>query len=105
MFPDSVIASKFCCDSTKMSYVTVFGLAPYFQEKLYNKLNKVPIYSVSFDESFNSITKSEQMDICVRFWDEEKHQIVDSYLNSQFLGHTKATDLLNKFNDGTDNLD
>ena len=105
MFPDSEIASKFSCERTKMSYVTVFGLAPYFQQKLYNKLNDVPIYSVSFDESYNPITKNEQMDFSVRFWDEEKQQIVDRYRDSQFVGHTKATDLLTKFNEGTSKLD
>ena len=30
--------------------------------------------------SYNTITKIEQMDFSVCFWDEEKQQIVDRYI-------------------------
>merc|ERR1711874_963533 len=105
MFTDSPTASKFSCARTKMAYITVFGLAPYFKQILENKLKEVPYYSISFDESYNTITKNEQMDFSVRFWDEEKQQIVDRYLGSHFLGHAKASDLLNNCNEGISNLD
>ena len=105
MFTDSPTARKFSCGRTKMAYITVFGLAPYFKQILENKLKEVPYYSISFDESYNTTTKNEQMDFSVRFWDEEKQQIVDRYLGSQFLGHARASDLLNNFNEGISNLD
>ena len=105
MFTDSPTASKFSCGRTKMAYITVFGLAPHFKQILENKLKEVPYYSISFDEIYNTITKNEQMDFSVRFWDEEKLQIVDRYLGSQFLGHARASDLLNNFNEGISNLD
>lgn len=105
MFPDSEIAKKFTCNPTKASYLSVFGLAPYFENNLVHQLEKVPFYSVSFDESFNKITKNEQMDFSARFWDNEKQQIVDRYFGSQFLGHATAADLLTHFKQGTSKLE
>ena len=32
MFTDSPTASKFSCGRTKMAYITVYGLAPYFKQ-------------------------------------------------------------------------
>ena len=37
------------------------------------------------------------MDLIVRFWDNQKNRIVTRYLDSQFLGHTRAADLLERF--------
>ena len=34
MFPDSGIAKTFTCGATKCTYLTCFGLAPYFHEQL-----------------------------------------------------------------------
>lgn len=105
MFPDSEIAKKMTCAPTKCSYLTVFGLAPYFENRLLTKLSTIPYYSVSFDESYNSVTKNEQMDFNIRFFDEEKKIVVNRYLGSEFLGHTTATDLLNHFKKATSMLD
>ena len=97
MYPDSIIAQKAACGPDKCAYITVYGLAPYFHDVLLKKLTDVPCFSVSFDESFNSVTKNEQLDIAVRFYDESVSQIVSHYWQSQFLGHTKAVDLLKSF--------
>jgi hypothetical protein len=104
MFPDSNVAKQFSCGPSKCSYLTAFGLAPYFEKKLNDKLQKVPFYSVCFDETFNRITKNEQMDFTVRFWDEEKQLVVNRYLGSQFLGHATASHILKSFNAGTSKL-
>jgi hypothetical protein len=53
MFPDSQIAKAFTCGPSKMSYLTVFGLALYFEIQLIEELDKASFYSVSFDESYN----------------------------------------------------
>lgn len=105
MFSDSSIAQSFCCGPSKVSYTSTFGLGPYFEDKLYDILEKVPIYTVSFDESYNKVTNKEQMDFNVRYWDDSRSQIVNRYLGSQFLGHTTAGDLLSAFNEGTRRLD
>ena len=104
MFPDSNIAKQFSCGPSKCSYLTTFGLAPYFEQNLYDKIDKVPVYSVSFDESFNRVTKNEQMDLTIRFWDSDKDIVVNRYLGSNFLGHTRSADLLQHFNDATSKL-
>ena len=55
MFPDSAIAQKFSCSSTKLAYLVTFGIAPYFTEKLVDKIRASKCYVASFDESLNNI--------------------------------------------------
>lgn len=105
MFPDSEIAKNFSCGSTKCSYLTCFGLAPFFENQLYDKLQKVSYYSLSFDESYNHVTKNEQMDHIIRFFDIEKNIVVSQYLGSQFLGHATADDLLKAYMEATKRLE
>jgi len=100
MFPDSNIAKQFSSGLPKCSYLTTFGLAPYFEQNLY-KIDRVPVYSVSFDESFNRVTENEQMDSTIRFWDSKKDIVINRHLRLQFLGHTRSADLLKHFNDAT----
>ena len=57
-FPDSEIAKQFSCAKTKIMYLCVFGLAPYYEQKLLNILDNVPYYSISFDVSLNKETKN-----------------------------------------------
>ena len=97
MFPDSDIAKQFTCAKTKLMYLSVFGLAPYYEQKFLNTLDNVPYYSLSFDESFNKVTKNEQMDFSIRYWDDESHQVQDQYFTSKFIGHATANDLLKCF--------
>jgi hypothetical protein len=105
MFPDSEIAKKFTCGKTKLSYLITFGLAPYFSDELSDSLKSASNFVVLFDESFNRITKDEQLDVQVRFWDEDKNLTVTRYLGSQFLGHCTAKDLLNRLKEATKHLD
>ena len=101
MFPDSDIAKQFTCAKTKVMYLCVFGLAPYYEQKILNILDSVPYYSISFDESFNKQTKNEQMDFSIRYWDNETQKVHDQYLTSKFIGHATAKDLLKCFRDAT----
>ena len=45
------------------------------------------------------------MDLGVRYWDQEKNRVISVYLTSQFLGHTRAKDLVDKFLSGLSKLD
>ena len=45
------------------------------------------------------------MDFNIRFWDSDKDVIVNRYLGSKFLGHTRSAELLKNFNDATSKLD
>ena len=92
MFPDSTIAKKFTCGKTKVNYLICFGIAPYFREKLLQRIKEAECLTVSFDESLNKETQTEQMDVIVRYFYEDK--VITNYFDSQFLGHTRASDLL-----------
>ena len=100
MFPDSEIAKQFTCGRTKLAYLVTFGLAPYFKDELHDALQKSSHIVVLFDESFNRVTKDEQMDNQVRFWNNEQECVMTRYLSSEFLGHCTAKDLLQRLKEG-----
>ena len=91
MFHDSELVQTFHCGGDKTAYITKFGLAEFIKRELVLKINKGP-FVVMFDESLNHSTKTKQLDIHVRFWDEGKVQ--SRYLGSEFMGHATAQDLL-----------
>lgn len=97
MFPDSSIASKMQLQRTKVAYTLVHGLAPYFKRKLVTQLEKADHIVVGFDESLNKISMKQQMDLFVRFWDNDKKEVNSRYFASVFLGHTCAGDILEGF--------
>lgn len=105
MFPDSKIAKSFKCGKTKLSYLITFGLAPYFTNELIDILKEVQHFVLLFDESFNRVTKNEQMDVHVRFWDSIQQKTVTRYLRSEFLGHCTAQDLMIKIKESTNQID
>ena len=104
MFPDSDTVKKFMCGEKKSAYICSFGLAPYFASILKEKVEKQDSFVLLFDESLNFATKNKQLDMCVRFWDEDR--VITRYWTSQFLGHATSEDLLEHFNEaaGTLNL-
>ena len=65
IFSDSLIASKFTFGKTKCMYTIKYGIAPYVKEKLSEKLSSLPYFSVSFNESHNSVLEMKQMDLQV----------------------------------------
>lgn len=99
MFKDSEIARNFQMKKDKLSYYVSYGLGPYFQHVLKDKLNTIPIFSVSFDESLNKVAQKGQMDFFVRFWNDEKNEVSTRYLTSAFLGHASAPDIFFSFRD------
>lgn len=97
MFPDSAIASRLQLQRTKMGYVILYGLAPYFHNELLKVCLECNHLVVGFDESLNKVTQKGQMDISVRFWNTETNQVCFRYFSSAFLGHSTANDLLQSF--------
>ena len=59
-------------------------------------VHKNVFFVVSFDEAFNKFLQKSQMDLILRFWNDEKKQVVVRYFDSQYLGHTRDNDLLSK---------
>ena len=56
-----------------------------------------------FDESYNAVAKNKQMDIFVRYWSEQR--VSSRYLQSIFMGHGRAQDILEHFLLGIGDLD
>lgn len=94
MFPDSVIASNITCGETKSMYLSCYGIAPYYTQMLENKLRNGP-FVLLFDESLNRHMQKKQLDIHVRFW--EDNNVNSRYYKSDFLGHACAVDLIKTF--------
>lgn len=99
MFPDSDIAKKFTCGEKKCAYITTFGIAPYFQQTLLDKMKKIDGYVLLFDESSNKATQTKQMDIHIRYWDSNYQRVNTRYVTSVFMGHATADDMLSKMMD------
>ena len=103
MFPDSAIAAKFTCGERKSNYVVRFGLAPYFKSALTDSVKVCSDYVLLFDESYNAVTKNKQMDIFVRYWSDQR--VSSRYLQSIFMGHGRAQDILEHFLVGIGDLE
>jgi len=94
IFSDSEIAQRIKLQKDKASYLITFGLAYHFRQELQRLLSEAKHIVVGFDESLNKISQKQQMDVAVRFWNEETNQVDVRYLDSVFLGHTRSEDLL-----------
>lgn len=81
MFPDSAICKNMSCGETKSMYVSCFGIAPYYQNLVENKA-KTSLYVLLFDESPNKEMQKKQLDILLRFWNDNKIQ--NRYYTSYF---------------------
>ncbi|XP_071563117.1 uncharacterized protein [Temnothorax nylanderi] len=97
IFPDSEIVKQMKLGKDKALYTITYGITKHFQKELYLLIQNSNELVISFDESLNKICQKEQMDIVIRFWDDEKNETSTRYLTSTFLGHTTAIDLLEAF--------
>ncbi|XP_041775449.1 uncharacterized protein LOC121595491 [Anopheles merus] len=95
MFPDSQIAAKLEMGRTKLAYLITFGLAPYFTNEIFKQLDVCSEIVIGFDETLNKVSQRQQMDVSVRFWNENKEQVECRYIGSAFLDSSRAVDLLN----------
>jgi len=97
MFPDSSIAQRMTIGSTKMAYKILYGLAPYFHSTLLTNIQKCPKIVVCFDEAMNRIAQRGQMDVVIRYWDDNAKAVSARYFGSAFMGHVTAECLLTSF--------
>lgn len=97
IFTDSEIAKKMQLQRTKMGYVIVFGIAPYFKKQLMEDSKKSDFFTIGFDESLNKVAQKGQMDLTIRFYWDKKNQVRTRFLSSAFLGHSTAADILREF--------
>jgi hypothetical protein len=103
MFYDSNIAKNYSCSRTKMAYLITFGIAPAFKDNLVKTVRERDVYTIMFDEAFNTVLQLDQMDFVVRFWHMD--MVESRYLGSQFINHTRAEDLVEAFKKGVAELD
>ena len=87
MFPDSTIAKKVCLQKDKCAYFIDYDIAPHFRSILMNNLNDSEFYTISIDESLNTIIQMRQMDLLVNFWDNVVSKLCTCYLSSTFIDH------------------
>ena len=59
-------------------------------------LNELDNFVSHFDESYNKIVKKGQMDVHIRFWNEESNTVCTRY-TSEFTGKAAAPDILKMF--------
>ena len=102
MFPDSAIAAAFACADKKVAYMTTFGIASYLHQMQLKAINFETNFVLLFDESLNGPLQPKQLDVLVRYWCSDT--IASRYHTSYFLGHAKATDLLENFRDSCSDL-
>ena len=93
MFPDSQIAKDFSARRMKLRYMIVFGFAPYFLGELERQINSCEHFVVLFDESYNQKLNKGQMDIMIRFFDEQDGKMCTRYLKSEFLDKAATDDI------------
>ena len=98
MFSGSEVADTFSCGEDKTAYLAKYGLAPFIKKQLMYQVSD-DNFVLMFDESLNETTKNKQLDVHVRFWvwDENGARVQSRYLESQFMGHSTAQDLLTHF--------
>lgn len=97
MFPDSVIARRFSCSERKLAYMCHFGLAPHFQNLMYEEFAKLTHFTLLFDETFNKTNQQKQLDLHIRYWHDQENKVETRYLTSVFMGHATATDIFATF--------
>lgn len=99
VFYDSKIAKQMRLGKDKASYIMNYSISKYFQKELETKLKQCEAIVVGFDECLNSVSQRNQMDISIRFWDDQCDKVTTRYWTSAFLGHLTANDLLQAFID------
>ena len=85
MFSDSKITESFKLGKTKCGYFINYGLAPFFKTNLIKSIKDSSFFAASFDENLNRICQDEQMDVHIRYWDNEKGLKKTNYLDSRFV--------------------
>ena len=105
MFPDSTIAEKVCLQKDKCAYFIDYGITPHFRSILMNNLNDSEFYTISIDESLNTVIQMRQTDLLVNFWDNVVRKLCTFYLSSTFIDHAWHQDLFKHFISALDSLD
>ena len=75
------------------SYFINFGIAPYLKELLLAKLKSSDFFVTCYDESLNRVLQEEQMDVVLRYFNNESCMVETSYFDSAFLKRPSSQNL------------
>ncbi len=94
-FTDSDIAQHIKLGATKVSYLVVHGMAPFFSSAFLNECRTgTGYFTIYFDETTTRQVK-KQLDIHIGFWSTQWKRVLTVYIDSTFLGHAEADKLEN----------
>ena len=79
----------------KARYLIICGIFPAFKQKIKCTINDSPWFSISFDEILNRNLQKCQIDVNLRYWNNENSVAETSYIDSQFLLRPNAANLKN----------
>ena len=103
MFSDSTISKSFSMSREKASYILQDGLGPLLSKWLCKKIyDSGGAFTLMFDETTTE-QRRKQMDLLIRYWDEDEEQVVTRYMTSLFFGIAKAIDITKMLTDLHDN--
>ena len=95
MFPDSEIAKNLKMSKDKTGYFITFGLGEHYRKKAIDTADSTSLLVVQFDESLNKVSQKCQMDLHIRYMDNNNScMVATKYRSSASLGHENAENLL-----------
>ena len=90
MFNDSEVVKSFSLSEIKC-------IAPHFKEELVKAVKASPYISLSFYKTLNGKIQEEQLGCHVTYWDDNRKEVCLRYLDSHFLRHPNAQNILNLY--------
>ena len=73
VFSCSDVTCQFSFRKTKACYMILYRIAPYCKAELLGQINSSPQFSLSFDERLNTALQKCQMDVNIRFFNNNKY--------------------------------
>ena len=89
---------------TKSMYVINHCLAPFFRCMLSDSLQKSNIHVFCSDESLNEVIQTWEMNMHLRYLNDNSNTVNVRYYGSSFLAHATHQDLLDHFDSLTKDL-
>ena len=90
MFPQLKSLYNFSLARTKSMHINNHGLARFFE----CMLNGSNIHVFCLDESLNDGTETFEMDMYIRYWEDNSNTVNGHYYGSSCLGHATHQDLM-----------
>ena len=87
-----------------MCILDLFWARSTLKQLLKDVVKKEEAYVLMFDESLNSVCQSKQMDIHIRSWNQDKHEVESRYYTPVFMGHCTADNILSHFRSGIEEI-